>query len=199
MEPGYTPSARAAVPFDGRKSSRILPLAEHPAALTDPDPDLARRDPTHRTGVSQLWMAPHHAELKQRGWENGYSMRVPDHAPGQSALPAPPGVRGDQYRFQSQSAGLSEPGTRNDVDRPGSTLGGRHHLHPAGDGVRLLGGGSGCLLAASDRLGAGPNVGRGTHPGSLADGSRSSSSRRRGWCITPTAASSTLAAITPVC
>ncbi len=39
------------------------------AGDTDLDPDLRDEDPTHRTGVSQLWMAPHHgrAEMARLG------------------------------------------------------------------------------------------------------------------------------------
>ena len=54
--------------------------------------------------------------------------------------------------------GLSESGRQDGADRRGSALGGRHHLHPAGRGVRLSGSDSGCLLAARDRLASGPSV-----------------------------------------
>ena len=56
------------------------------------------------------------------------------------------------------------------ADRNQSTLGGRHHVHPLGDGVRVPGGGAGCLLAARRRLGVGPNSGRRSELGSTADG-----------------------------
>ena len=91
--------------------------------MADPDPDL--RDEIQRIALefpSYGWPRIT-AELKTARLGSQPQARVPDHARGQSALPAPPEARGD-YRFQSQSAGLSEPGTRNDVDRPGSTLGG---------------------------------------------------------------------------
>ena len=56
--------------------------------------------------------------------------------------------------------GLSEPGGRDGADRHQPALGGRHHLHSAGDGVRVFGGGHRCLFAPRDRLGAGPHYGR---------------------------------------
>ena len=46
-----------------------------------------------------------------------------------------------------------------------SALGRRHHLHPTANGVRLPGRGAGRILAASDRLGAGPDAGSGTGGG----------------------------------
>src|SRR5208282_5754366 len=51
-------------------------------------------------------------------------------------------------------------GCRHDADGAGSTVGRGYHLHPAGTGVRLLGGDSGRLLAARGGLGAGAHAGR---------------------------------------
>ena len=54
--------------------------------------------------------------------------------------------------------GLSESGWADDADRHQPALGGRHHLHPAGDGVRVPGGGHRRLFAPRDWLGAGPDA-----------------------------------------
>ena len=59
---------------------------------------------------------------------------------------------------------------RHGADRYQPALGGRHHLHSAGDGVRLSGGDPGRLLAARDRLGAGPDAGRRTDHSGTAHG-----------------------------
>ena len=58
----------------------------------------------------------------------------------------------------------------NDACGDQSALGRRHHLHPLADGVRLPGGGAGRLLAARDRLGAGPDAGSGVGRGGASHG-----------------------------
>ena len=49
---------------------------------------------------------------------------------------------------------------RDDAQRHQPALGGRHHLHSAGDGVRVSGGGHRRLFASRDWLGAGPDAWR---------------------------------------
>ena len=64
------------------------------------------------------------------------------------------------HRVGPRPAGLPEPGQAHEADRHQPVMGGRHHLHPAGAGVRLPGRGAGCVLAQSGRLGAGPHPDR---------------------------------------
>ena len=98
------------------------------------------------------------AELQQRGFDGQPQARAADDARGQSALRAAARLRG-HHRLAAQPAGLPEPGRRDQAHGDQPALGRRHHLHPPAYGVRVPGGGAGCILAAGDRLGAGPNAG----------------------------------------
>ena len=75
------------------------------------------------------------------------------------------------------------------ADRRRSTVGGRHHLHPAAGGVRVPGGDSGRLLAPRDRLGAGSHAGRRADAGGAAHGAGTPGRPAPGWCTIPIAAS----------
>src|SRR5438034_2256894 len=50
---------------------------------------------------------------------------------------------------------LRVSGREHGVDRHRSVVGSRYHLHPAGNRIRLPGGGAGCFFAPGDWLGAG--------------------------------------------
>ena len=72
-------------------------------------PGSARRDPADRAGVSLLWLAAHHAGTGTTRLAGQPQAGVPDHARGQSALPAAAEVRGD-HQLQPRPAGIPEPG-----------------------------------------------------------------------------------------
>ena len=101
--------------------------------VTDPDPDL--RDEIQRIALEFLsygWPRIT-AELKRRGWEANHK-RVYRIMREDNLLC----LRRRKFVVTTDS-NHSRPvypnlARGNDVDRPGSTLGGRHHLHPAGDG-----------------------------------------------------------------
>ena len=65
------------------------------------------------------------------------------------------------------------------TDRHRSALDSRHHLYPAGDGVRLSGGGAGCVLTPRDRLGVGPQSGRRSGHRGAENGSSAADNARR--------------------
>ncbi len=131
--------------------------------LTTPvarDKDIDLRDAIQRIapefptyGRLRMTEELHPARLA-RGAESG----IPHHAGGQSVMPAPAEFRPD-HEFESPPAGAPESGERDGVDRHGSALGGRHHVHSIGTEVRLSGRHFGCLLKAGDRMGAGSNSG----------------------------------------
>jgi len=156
-EPGHTHSSGTAVRARARQPGWILPLAEC-CASGGRRPGSTGRDSADCIGVPQLRLAAHRRRTETARVGSQPQAGVSNHARGQSALPASAEVRGD-HRLQSQPAGVPEPGTRDGVDRTRSAPGGRHHLHPAGNGVRLSGGGPGRFLAAGDRLGLGPHPG----------------------------------------
>ena len=97
------------------------------------------------------------------------------------------------------SAGVSEPGARDDADGPGSALGGRYHLHSAAGRVRLPGGDSGCVFAASDWLGAGPHAGRHADVAGLAHGAGAAAARAGAGASLRPRRAICFAAITPIC
>ena len=129
----------------------------------------AGRYPEDRPGVSLLWPPSDHRRTEAARVGSQPQTGGPHHAGGQSALPAAAPVRGD-HGFQSRLPGVPESGQGHGTDRYRPALAGRHHLHQAGDGVRLSGGGAGRLLTPRDRLGAGPHSGGRSGDGSSENG-----------------------------
>src|SRR3954453_8675731 len=72
--------------------------------------------------------------------------------------------------FGLQPHRVSEPGWLLDPHRGRSALGGGHHLHPAGGGIRVPGGDSGCIFPEGDRMASGPDAGNLTDCGGVGDG-----------------------------
>jgi hypothetical protein len=84
---------------------------------------------------------------------------------GDPSLPQFVGRSVAQQKLMPEMVKWIEQTAPPDADRSRSAFCGRYHLHPAGDGVCLLGGDPGRVFPTRDRLGAGP------YPGSGADAS----------------------------
>src|SRR5450631_3994702 len=91
---------------------------------------------------------------------------------------AAPEIRG-HHGLGARLTGVSESSAPDDADGPGSALGGRYYLHSLAGRVRLPGGDSGCVFAASDWLGAGPYAGRHVNVAGLAHGAGAAAARTR--------------------
>jgi len=70
-------------------------------------------------------------------------------------LPPAQEIRGGNDRFQAQSPCVPQSGREHEADRSRPVVDRRHHLHQAGNGVRLPGGGARRILPPGDRVGAG--------------------------------------------
>ena len=112
--------------------------------LTTPaagDKDIDLRDAIQRIALeSPNYGRPRiTAELHRRGWQVGpnrvYRIMREAGSPLGAAMPPAAQVR-DHDQLQPRPAGIPEPGMGDGADRDQSTLGGGHHLHPAGGGVR---------------------------------------------------------------
>ena len=145
-----------------------------------PDPDLELRDAIQRIAVEfPSYGRPRiTAELQRRGWvinpKKVYRILREDNLLC---------LRRRKFVLTTDSGhGLRvypNLAPRDRPERSGPALGGGYHLYPAGLGVCLSGCDSGCVLAASGRLGARGHAGREADDRRVADGAGSAASRCR--------------------
>ena len=73
-------------------------------------------DSADRAGVSLLWLAAHHRRTGEAQLPGQSQARVPDHARGQSALPAAKEVCCGHHELQPHPPDISESGARHGAD-----------------------------------------------------------------------------------
>ena len=159
--------------------------ARHAGRGRGPGP--ARRDPADRVGVAQLWLAPDHrgVEAARLGGEPQAVRRIMREDNLLCLRRRKFVVTTDSNHGRPVYPNLAR---RDGADRHGSALGGRHHLHSAGDGVRLSGGGAGRLFARVIGWALDRTLEDELTLTALRMALRRRDSPRPDWCIIPTAA-----------
>ena len=110
----------------------------------------------HRVALVRpaLWLSPDHQAIGARRARRQLQAGAAVDAARQSPQPALQAVRPAHHGQRSRLSGPVRSDARGDAHRAGSHLGRGHHLHAAGGGLRLSGGGHGRVLAQSRGLGA---------------------------------------------